>query len=409
MPVSRLGGWRLVPLAAALAATSSACHTASGQVASAEKDRGIAVETVRLSRIRVDRRVDVSGTLAADDQVRVSSQVAGVVSSVSVELGDEVQAGGLLVRLDPRELTLAVERAESALRQVEAQLGLDHDGEEAPADEDVPSVRQARAAREDARTALDRAHQLAARQLLARVEEESAATRLAIADANHQTAVDTARSLRAVLQDRRAALELARKKLADSSIRSPVSGVVASRLAQPGEFVRENTEVMTIVRPDPLILQTAIQERHAGRIRPGEAVTFVVEAFPGQVFQGTVAYVGPTVDQGTRTFRVEVMVRNTDRRLRPGFFAKGTVLTHSDDQVLAAPEAAVSALAGVSTVFVIEKGKARQQEVTVGPVHDGLVEIVSGLDGHEQLATTNLNQLSTGAVVKEAAAERAAR
>ena len=127
---------------------------------------------------------------------------------------------------------------------------------------------------------------------------------------------------------------------------------------------------------------------------------FVVEAFPGQIFKGTVAYVGPTVDQGTRTFRVEVLVPNSDRRLRPGFFAKGTVMTHADDQLLAVPDAAVSALAGVSTVFVIEDGKARQQEVTVGAAQDGLIEIVTGLKGTERLATTNLNQLATGAAVR---------
>src|SRR6185436_17327638 len=118
-------------------------------------------------------------------------------------------------------------------------------------------------------------------------------------------------------------------KVADSVIRSPVSGVVAARSAQPGEFIRENTEVVTIVRLDPLILQTALQERHAGRIRSGQPVDFVVEAFPGQVFRGIVAFVGPTVDQATRTFRVEVRVSNADRRLRPGFFARGTVLTHA--------------------------------------------------------------------------------
>ena len=388
-------------MAVAVSGISSACHTAAGQVPSRGKDRRIAVDTVAVSRIRVERRVDVAGTLAADDLVRVSSQVSGIVSEVAVELGDEVRAGGLLVRLEPRELALAVERAESALRQVEAQLGIEDEGEgPPPADEDVPSVRQARATRDDARTALARAHQLAARQLLARVEEESAATRLAIAEASHQTALDAARSLRAVLQDRRAALELARKKVVDSTIRSPVAGVVAARTAQPGEFIRENTEVVTIVRPDPLILQTAIQERHAGLIRADQPVDFVVEAFPGQIFKGTVAYVGPTVDQGTRTFRVEVLVPNADRRLRPGFFAKGTVLTHADDQVLAVPDAAVSALAGVSTVFVIEDGKARQQEVTVGTAQDGLVEIVTGLKGTERLATTNLNQLATGATVR---------
>lgn len=407
MSLSRFCGRHLVVPAALLAGVSVACHTASGQVTSTGKDRSVAVDTTGLSRLRVERRVDVAGTLAADDLVRVSSQVAGVVSHVPVELGDEVPAGGVLVRLEPRELVLTVERAESALRQAEAQLGIEAEGEgPPPPDDEVPSVRQARAARDDAQTALARARQLAARQLLSRVEEEAAATRLAIADASLQTAVDTARGLRAVLQDRRAALELARKKVADSVVRSPVAGVVAARTAQPGEFIRENTEVVTIVRPDPLILQTAIQERHAGLIKAGQTVDFVVEAFPGQVFQGEVAFVGPTVDQATRTFRVEVRVANPDRRLRPGFFAKGTVLTHADEDVLAAPDAAVSALAGVSSVFVIEDGVARQQEVTVGrAARPGLVEIVSGLDGTEQLATTNLSQLATGAKVRTSTAK----
>jgi RND family efflux transporter MFP subunit len=132
-------------------------------------------------------------------------------------------------------------------------------------------------------------------------------------------------------------------------------------------------------------------------------VTFAVEAFPARAFSGIVAYVSPAVDQATRTFAVEALVENADRVLKPGFFAKGVVRTHRDENVLAVPEDAISTLAGVSTVYAIEDGKARQQQVTLGARQDGLVEITSGLTGGETLATTNLSQLATGVAVRVAA------
>ena len=107
---------------------------------------------------------------------------------------------------------------------------------------------------------------------------------------------------------------------------------MSERLVQPGEFIRENTPVATIVQMNPLKLKTAIQEKNAGVISVGQSVDFVVEAFLNRTFHGKVAYVSPAVDQATRTFPVEVLVDNADRVLKPGFFAKGTVLTHLDDR-----------------------------------------------------------------------------
>jgi len=183
-------------------------------------------------------------------------------------------------------------------------------------------------------------------------------------------------------------------------IKAPVAGAVSERLVQPGEFIRENTPVATIVQVNPLKLKTAIQERHAGLIRAGQAVAFNVEAFPTRAFMGKVAYVSPAVDQATRTFPVEALVDNGDRVLKPGFFAKGVVRTHVDQDVMAVPEDAISTLAGVSTVYVIENGKARQQQVTLGARQQKLVEVTSGLKGDETLATTNLSQLATGVTVR---------
>ena len=392
---------------------AAGCNTTAGQ-ADAAGGRGgrggrgggqaIRVDTSPLQHISLERRVDLSGTLVSPDQARVSSEVAGVIREVRIQLGSEVRVGDVLVRLEPRELALALERAESALRQVEAQLGIDRtQDKQPPPDEQIASVRQTMANRDDARSAFERAQQLNGRGLLTRSDRDTAETRMKVSEANYEAAIDNVRSLKASLQDRRAAHELAQKKLEDAAIKAPVSGSVAERLVQPGEFIRENTPVATIVQMNPLKLKTAIQEKNAAVIRAGQTVEFVVEAFPARTFQGKVAFVSPSVDQTTRTFPVEILVENGDRMLKPGFFAKGTVLTHVDEEVLAAPDDAVSTLAGVATVFVIEDGKARQQQVTLGARQGKVVEIVEGLKGTEILATSNVNQLATGTSVRTGA------
>jgi len=124
-----------------------------------------------------------------------------------------------------------------------------------------------------------------------------------------------------------------------------------------------------------------------------------VEAFPDETFTGRVAYVSPAVDQATRTFAIEAIVANDDRRLKPGFFAKGIVGTKLDEDVTAVPEDAVSTMAGVSSVYIVEDGKVTQRAITTGVHQDKLVEVISGLKGKETLASSNLNQLATGTLV----------
>jgi RND family efflux transporter MFP subunit len=395
---------------AALSVTAAACQNTNGQAAGGGQGRGgrggrggaaVATQTTPVQRMSVQREVELSGTLMSPDMAKISSEVAGVVTDVRVQLGTEVRAGDVLVRLEPSELKLAVDRAESALRQVEAQLGIDrgHD-KQPPADEQIASVRQQIANRDDARAAFERAQQLSARGLLTKADRDTADTRVKVSEANLQAALDNVRSLKASLQDRRASYELAQKKLADAVIKAPVAGAVSERLVQPGEYIRENTPVVSIVQVNPLKLKTAIQEKHASVIRPGQGVEFNVEAFLNRTFKGKIAYVSPAVDQATRTFPVEALVENTDRVLKPGFFAKGVVHTKIDENVLAVPEDAVSTLAGVSTVYVIENGKARQQQVALGARQGKLVEVTTGLKGDETLATTNLSQLATGVSVR---------
>ena len=359
----------------------------------------VAVHTTTVQKMSVQRQVDLAGTLMSPDQARVSAEAGGIIRSVLVEIGREVRAGDPLIRIEPRELALAVARAESALRQTRAQLGMHGEldgGDAAPPDDEIGSVRNAIANREDARAAADRAKALSGRGLISPVDLQTAETRLKVAEAGYQSAVDNARGQKALLQDRRAAYDLAVKKLNDATVRAPISGIVSERLVQVGEFIGERTPVATIVQVDPLKLRTGVQERHAGLIQPGLAVEFRVESFGDQVFRGKVAHVSPAVDQTMRTFTVEAIVENADRRLKPGFFAKGIILTHKDEDVRAVPDSAVSTFAGVSSVYVIKDGKIVQQNVDLGIRQGNLWEVLGGLKGDETLASSRLNELATG-------------
>jgi HlyD family secretion protein len=361
----------------------------------------VSVQTAPVQRISIERQVSVSGTLTSPDQAKVSSEVAGVVRQVLVELGTEVQPGQVLVKLDPSELELALQRSESALRQTEAQLGIDGVRvKEPPPDEEISSIRTAVANRDDARAQLARAKRLMSQKLLPQADLDAAETRVKVTEANYQAAIENVQALKASLQDRRASLELAKKKVNDASIRSSVGGQVSEKLVQPGEYIRENTAVVSIVQMNPLKLKTALQEKNAGMIQKNQPVQFQVESFPGTTFSGKVAFISPAVDQATRTFQVEILVENRDRRLKPGFFAQGVIQTRLDENVMAVPEEAVSQLAGVSSVYTIADSKARQVTITTGSTKGKLVEVVSGLNGDEIMAVSNINQLANGIAVE---------
>ncbi|MCL2877924.1 MAG: efflux RND transporter periplasmic adaptor subunit [Acidobacteria bacterium] len=364
--------------------------------------RGAAAQEVEIEataprKISIQREVELAGSLIASDQARVSSEVAGIVRRVLVELGQEVAAGQVVVELDTRELELALQRAESQLRQTQAQLGIDGVSvKEPPPDDQISSVRLAIANRDDATAQLRRAERLRQQNLLPQADLDTAETRVKVTEANYRTALENVQSLKATLQDRRHAVEQAQKKLNDANIRASISGQISERLVNQGEFIRENTPVVSVVRLNPLKLQTSVQERHAGIVNSGLPVEFSVEAAPGRTFSARVAFVSPTVDTSTRTFPIEVLVDNGHKLLKPGFFAQGVIHTHIDDNVMVIPEDAISTLAGVSNVYIIEDGKIKRQPVTLGVRMGNLVEILGGLKGNERLAASNLTMLAAG-------------
>jgi multidrug efflux pump subunit AcrA (membrane-fusion protein) len=395
--VKRFPYFDLGILALAVVLIYGCAEKASPAKSQRQRNQSVSIQTTAVQHISIERQVELSGTLISPDQARVSSEVAGKVMDVLVEIGQEVTEGQELVRLDPTELKLALERAESALHQTEAQLGIDSSRpDQLPADESIAAVLTAAATRDDARAQLARANELISKQLLSKAELDNNQTKVKVSEATYQAALENVRSLKASLQDRRAAYDLAKKKLNDAVIRAPVPGAIADRTVQRGEYLRENTQVAMIVRMHPLKLRTAVQEKYANLVHQNQIVDFHVEPFPNETFHGKIAFISPAVDPSSRTFAVEVLVDNPQRRLKPGFFAKGQASISRDDGVVAVPEGSISTLAGVSSVYLIENGAVKQQTVQLGEHSGQFVEILSGLKGNEILAVSNLNELVTG-------------
>ena len=392
--------WLSIGILTLFAMLTSSCGGSAGGGPGGPGGQGVqavSVETTTPRTISIQREVELAGSLISSDQARVSSEVAGIVLRVLVELGQEVAAGQVVVELDKQELEIALQRAESQLRQTEAQLGIDGvNVKEPPPDDQISSVSLAIANRDDAIAQLRRAERLRQQNLLPQADLDTAETRVKVNEANYRTSLENVQSLKATLQDRRHAVEQAQKKLNDANIRASIAGQISERLVNQGEFIRENTPVVSIVKLDPLKLQTSVQERYASVVNPGLPVEFSVEASPGRTFSARVAFVSPAVDTSTRTFPIEVLVENNQRLLKPGFFAQGVIHTRLDENVLAVPEDAISTLAGVSNVYIIEDGKIRRQPVSLGVRAGSLVEILSGLDGKEQLAASNLTMLAAG-------------
>jgi RND family efflux transporter MFP subunit len=144
-----------------------------------------------------------------------------------------------------------------------------------------------------------------------------------------------------------------------------------------------------------------VPEKFAPQIHPGQIVEARVDSFPDNSFRGKLVRVSPASDVSSRSFMVEGLVDNQERKLKPGFFAHGAVLTRIDPNALTIPQQALVTFAGVSKVYVIENDVARERIVqTGGKVGDNDVEIINGVQRGDLVAISGLTRLTNGAAVK---------
>ena len=349
---------------------------------------------------QVQRTVELVGTLEANHQVTVAAEIDGQVAAIAADLGDRVNASQTLARIKDAEFRYAVELAEGNLTLALARLGL----KAMPSPQfDVnltSGVVKAKAEFDEAQVNFKRMKTLFDEKVISAQEFDAADTRFKTAQAAHQSAVEQTRALLADAAVKEAQLALARKKLKDTTISAPLAGSISKRLVSAGEYVKVAAPLFTIVQDNPLKLTGMIPERFAPQIQPAQVVEARVDSFPDRTFKGKLMRISPASDVASRSFMIEAMIDNTERRLKPGFFAHVAVFTQVDPNALTVPQQALLTFAGVSKVYVIENEVARERVVQTGArVGTNEVEITAGLKPGELVAISGLTRLTDGAAV----------
>jgi RND family efflux transporter MFP subunit len=356
----------------------------------------VRVEVVRRDSVR--RAVDVVGTLAAVDQVTISSEADGKVSRILADLGDRVTAGQVLIKIDNEKQQYTYDQQQAALARALAQYGAT-DPQNLPEIEKTPDAQRANADLVQATQAFDRASELFKRTLVSQQALDDARAALQSKRAIYNAALQNGKNLRASIQASEAAMKLAGRQLRDTDIRAPFDGFVEKRLVNLGELVKTQMPVMAVVRLDPLKVIAEIPEKMAPWISAGQAVDLQVDAYQGRKFTGKVSRISPGVNASTRAFPFEALVPNSDTVLKPGTFARVHIESGKIDDVVSVPYAALQYRYGVNRVFVVNGDKLAMRELSVGERLGDRIEVVSGVKAGERVAVTDVDTLADGAVV----------
>jgi multidrug efflux pump subunit AcrA (membrane-fusion protein) len=320
------------------------------------------------------------------------------VREVLADLGDRVRAGQVLIRLDSEKQQYTLEQQKAAFARALAQYGAT-DVDHLPEIEDTPDVKRATADLNQATQNFDRADELYKRTLIPQQALDDAQSALQARRAQHESARQNAKNLRASIQASQATMKLADRQLRDTDIRAPFDGFVEKRLVNLGELVKAQMPVMAIVRLDPLKVVAEIPEKLAPWISDGRPVELHVDAYRDRSFTGKVTRISPAVNTSTRAFPFEALVPNTDAVLKPGTFARVHVESGKVDDVLTLPYAALQYRYGVNRVFVVNGDRLAMRELQVGERLGERIEIVSGVKEGERVAITDVDTLNDGALV----------
>lgn len=296
------------------------------------------------------------GNLTPERGVEVSNQLAGAVTAIHFQSGDEVKKGTLLIQLDDSS-----QRAQ--LQGYEAQAKL-------------------------AQLTLTRTQALFRKHLASQADLDTAASNLKAAQAN----VDNTQS--------------AINKLA---IRAPFSGRLGIRSVNLGQYLPAGTSIVSLQALDPLHVTFTLPEQELPKLHVGEKVQLTVDAYPGKMFDGDVNAIESKVDSNTHNITVQAEIHNPQHLLRAGLFADINVLAGKAQKLVTIPKSAIDYSLYGSSVYLVDKAKdkdgkpvlkVKQIFVTTGEERDGRVAIEKGLKAGDMVVTSGQQKLHEGMEVE---------
>ncbi len=358
---------------------------------------------VRVAPVAVkeqQRSVESVGNLFPYDEAIISAEVDGLLESVGADLGDSVAQGAVLAKISDEEQRYLVAQQEAQLRQSLERLGLKSEKDRVQDIRETPDARRARADLSEAEQRYKRTRELVDQGIGPRSDLDTAQARYQSLQAGYDVVLNQTRNLIQEVERFKASLELQRKRLRDTTVRAPYAAFVKDRLATPGQFVRANSPLFTLVKINPVRLRIEVPERMAPWIKMGQRVEVVVEAFQGRMFEGKIWRISPTVDQNKRTFVVEALIQNPSSELKPGSYAKARIITDRVESIRMIPSRALNYVLGTNKAYVVTSDNTVQvRDVKLGDRFAQDVEILEGVQEGEQVAVGGLNRLDDGVKV----------
>ena len=306
------------------------------------------VETAVVEIGSIARMVMVSGVVEPIRTVGVNSQISGALLTVEVEEGDVVPEGGVLARVDHRELEAQLAAAEANFQVAEA--------------------------------AFQRAEQLRERRVITLPEYERDRTA-------HAAAV--------------AQLDQLRTRIGYATVLRPIAGVVVDKLVEAGGVVSGPTRLFAVADISTLVVRVGVSELDVVELAVGESAEVRLDAIPGRVLEGRIRRIFPAADPGTRLVPVEVALEaGASGFVKPGFLARIAFGLAEREGVILVTSGAIVGAAGSQSVFVVQDGRAVRRTVETGLTSEGHVEILSGLQPGEAIIVVGSNGLRDSAEVR---------
>ena len=352
LPSPRFSVWALAALSLFLI-VQAACRGEAGNAETrpaAEAARPVAV--VGASDVAVAKKTDiisgvpVSGSLQPAVDIRMASPIPEVVEDVLVREGDAVKKGQVLARFRATSLTPAAASAEAQRRVSAADY--------------------------------ERMKNLFAEGAVSQKDVENAELALRSAEA---------------------ADALARSRVDEATMRASIAGVIARRMVDAGDRVKDGDQMFQLVNTDELEFEATVPAQYAGDVRVGAPVALVVTGLSGPAVSGKVSRVNSSVDPATRQLKVYVTVSNPGHRLVGGLFASGRVVLKEARAAIAVPQPGLKTdEAGKTYVFVVDNGRVARRDVTVGVFDEAqnMYQIVTGLSGGEAVIVGPVEGLRAG-------------
>lgn len=312
----------------------------------------IEVDSVRIGLIKDVRQY--TGTVHALYMYVVAPKVTGRIVEIKKRIGDWVDKGEVIVRIDDAEYQQAVAEAEANLKIAQA------------------SFAEVQSQYALARQELERVQSLQQKGIASPSELDASVTNFKAQESRLELAI-------AQVEQREAALRSARIRLNYTILFASQPGFIGERYVDEGSLLTPNAPVVSVVGIDTVIIKTTIIERDYGRIKIGQTAEVTVDAFPDMSFTGKVLRIAPMLQEAARVAEMELEVDNESRLLKPGMFTRVNVVIAEKDSAQIVPSAAVVGLGGETGVFVIEEPGpvARYIRVTPGIITSEYTEIVT--------------------------------